>query len=103
VEKNLPPDVDLLKIDVPDDATPQTEWQLTRLARQRYYDPIAPQRESWSVPAQVGYKEAAILEPEASDSDVAVIRQKRLVSLTPLSLDLTSRADFEAIASILKG
>jgi broad specificity polyphosphatase/5'/3'-nucleotidase SurE len=51
----------------------------------------------------MGYKEAAILEPEASDSDVAVMRQKRLVSVTPISLDLTSRADFETIASILKG
>lgn len=103
VKKSLPPDVDLLKVDVPASATPKTKWQLTRLARQRYYDPVAPQRESWSVPAQVGYKAAAILEPEASDSDVAVMRQKRLVSVTPLSLDLTSRADFAAITSILEG
>ncbi len=103
VERPLPPDVDLLKVDVPDSATPQTGWQLTRLARQRYYDPVAPQRESWSVPAQVGYKEAVVLEPEASDSDVAVMRQKRLVSVTPISLDMTSRTDFATIEATLFG
>lgn len=102
VESPLPPDVDLLKVDVPSSATPKTAWQLTRLARQRYYDPVAPQRESWSVPAQVGYKEAAILEPEASDSDVAVIRQKRLISVTPISLDMTSRADFATLDAMLR-
>lgn len=100
VEKSLPSDVDLLKVDVPDSATPKTAWQITRLARQRYYTPVAPQRDSWSVPAQVGYKEVAIQESEASDSDVAVIRQKRLVSVTPISLDMTSRVDFLTLASI---
>jgi len=102
-EMDLPKDVDLLKVDVPSNATPQTAWQLTRLARQRYYDPVAPQRESWSVPAQFGYKAAAQQEPEASDSDVAVMRQKRLVSVTPISLDMTSRVDFAEIELILKG
>ena len=42
VEKSPFPDVDLLKVDVPSDATPDTPWMLTRLARQRYYDPVAP-------------------------------------------------------------
>ena len=88
------PDVDLLKIDVPDDATPNTPWELTRLARQRYYDPVAPKRKSWSIPGTVGYREAPDLKEESSDSDVFVIRNKRQVSVTPISLDMTSRVDF---------
>jgi 5'-nucleotidase len=88
------PDIDLLKVDVPGNATPDTPWEWTRLAKQRYYDPVAPERESWSIPGTVGYKEAPELKEEPSDSDVYVLRKKRLVSVTPISLDMTSRIDF---------
>ena len=97
MDKTPIPDVDLLKVDVPDSATPNTEWVLTRLARQRYYTPVAPQRKSWSEPGKVGYKEDPQLKEEPSDSDVYVLRQERLVSVTPISLDMTSRADFSEL------
>jgi 5'-nucleotidase len=103
LEKEMPQDVNLLKIDVPEDATLNTSWQLTRLARQRYYDPVAPQRASWAVPAKLGYKEAASWEEEASDSDVTVMRINRLVSVTPISLDMTSRVEFNHLDAILRG
>ena len=97
IEKKPAPDVDLLKVDVPSDANQDAGWELTRLARQRYYDPVAPERKSWSVPGTVGYREALALKEEPSDSDVFVLRDKRLVSVTPLSLDMTSRADFDTL------
>ena len=97
MEKSPFPDVDLLKVDVPGDATPETAWEWTRLAKQRYYDPVAPQRESWSVPGTVGYKEAPDLKEERTDSDVFVLRERRLVSVTPISLDMTSRVDFSEL------
>ena len=96
------PDVDLLKIDVPDNATIDTPWELTRLAKQRYYDPVAPERKSWSVPGTVGYKEAPEPEDEPSDSDVFVLRKKRLVSVTPISLDMTSRVNFDDLKFFFK-
>jgi 5'-nucleotidase len=91
------PDVDLLKIDIPDIATPETTWEWTRLARQRYYDPVAPERENWSEPGTVGYKEAPPVKEEPSDSDVFVVRNKRMVSVTPISLDMTSRITFSEL------
>lgn len=94
MEKPPFPNVDLLKVDVPEAATPDTAWEWTRLARQRYYDPVAPERESWSVPGTVGYKEAPPLEEEPKDSDVFVVRNKRLVSVTPITLDMTSKVNF---------
>ena len=97
MEKSPFPDIDLLKVDVPGDASPDTPWALTRLAKQRYYDPVAPERESWSVPGTVGYREATELEEESTDSDVFVLRKKRLVSVTPISLDMTSRVDFNEL------
>jgi len=97
LEKSPYPDVDLLKVDVPDNATPETAWALTRLAKQRYYDPVAPDRKSWSVPGTVGYIEAPEPEEEPSDSDVYVLRKKRKISVTPISLDMTSRVDFDEL------
>jgi len=93
------PDVDLLKVDVPSGATSETNWMITRLARQRYYDPVAPNRKNWSEPGSVGYKEAPNLIGEPSDSDVFAVRERRMVSVTPISLDMTSRVDFGELAN----
>jgi 5'-nucleotidase len=37
-------DVDVLKVEVPTEATPETPWQMTRLSRIRYYYPVHPKR-----------------------------------------------------------
>ncbi len=97
MERGPSPDVDLIKVDVPSNANPDTGWELTRLAKHRYYDPVAPERENWSVPGVVGYREAPDLKEEAPDSDVFALREKRLVSVTPISLDMTSRVDFDTL------
>ena len=102
LEKHLPPDVDLLKVDVPSKATRQTPWQVTRIAGQRYYVPVPPKRKSWDEPGGVDYAEAAILNGEHKDSDVYVLRVRREVSVTPLSLDLTSRVDFDELNRLLR-
>ena len=102
LEREPFPDVDLLKVDVPSDASPDTDWILTRLAKQRYYDPVAPVRKSWSVPGTVGYREVLDFKEEASDSDVFALREKRLVSVTPISLDMTSRVDFGTLERQLR-
>jgi len=103
LEKQFPSEVDLLKVDVPSNATRQTDWQVTRLARQRYFIPVAPKRKSWEERGPVDYQEAANLDNEREDSDVYVLRVKRLVSLTPLSLDFTARVDFEELNRLLRG
>ncbi|HET7143543.1 MAG TPA: 5'/3'-nucleotidase SurE [Anaerolineales bacterium] len=98
LEKKFPIDVDLLKVEVPSHATPETGWQTTRLSRQRYYQPVRADRESWDVPGSISYKESAALEYEEEDTDVYVLRKKKMVSVTPLILDMTARVslpDFE--------
>jgi 5'-nucleotidase len=98
----FPHDVDLLKVDVPCDATPDTPWGITRLSHQRYFEPMAPKRASWDVPARVSYR--AIDEPlvEPLDTDVYALRVSRIVSVTPLSLDMTSRIDLPAFERVLR-
>ncbi|MCX6035204.1 MAG: 5'/3'-nucleotidase SurE [Chloroflexi bacterium] len=102
LEKQFPPEVDFLKVDVPSNATRQTLWQVTRLAHQRYFIPVAPKRKSWEERGPVDYQEAANLDMEREDSDVYVLRVKRQVSLTPLSLDFTARVDFDGLDRLLR-
>lgn len=86
----LPHDVDVLKVEVPREATPQTRWAMTRLSRTRFYFPVASGRQDLSQPGPLGFRieiEHDRLEP---DSDVRAVLDS-VVAVTPLSLDLTSR------------
>ena len=102
LKKKFPPDVDLLKVDVPSDATVNTPWQLTRVSRQKYYESLAPIRKSWSERGALNYREAGIFDNEPEDTDVYVLKKKRLVSVSPLSLDLTSRVDFAELDRLMR-
>jgi len=100
LERGLPAGVDLLKIDLPSDATPETAWVWTQLSRQRYFLPTRPQRDSWLQPGTVGYEMRPDLEREPADSDVFVLSRKRLVSVTPLTLDFTARVEPAELARV---
>ncbi len=102
LEKKFPSDVNVLKVDVPADATVDTPWQLTRLSLQRYYEPLAPKRTTWTEPGLIDYREAGTLHDEPEDTDVHALRKKRIVSVTPLSLDLTSRVDFAELDKLMR-
>jgi 5'-nucleotidase len=102
LEKVFPSDVDLLKVDVPARATKQTPWQVTHIARQPYYVPVLRERKSWEEPGVVDYVEDAILDEEFKGSDVYVLRVRQEVSVTPVSLDLTSRVDPDELERILR-
>jgi broad specificity polyphosphatase/5'/3'-nucleotidase SurE len=49
----------------------------------------------------VGYRSADELGNEPPGTDVYALRIQRLVAVTPLSLDLTSRVDFELLKKSL--
>jgi len=102
MEQPMPRDVDLLKVEVPRDATPKTPWRITRLSRQRYYRPLPSGRRRLSEKRRLDYEiiiDCATLEP---DSDVHALQVDRVVSVTPLSLDLTSRVAFEELDKLLR-
>ncbi len=103
LEQRMPEDVDLLKVDVPCDATPQTPWEVTRLSRKAYFLPVTPQRATWDQPERVGYRRINEISGERLDSDVYALRVKRLVSVTPVSLDLTSRVNLRDFEQRLRG
>lgn len=98
-----PDDVDVLKVDVPMGATPQTPWRVTRLARRRVYWPTRPERVALQDVGRLGYEIKADAAESEPDSDAYTILQARLVSVTPISLDMTSRTDLFRFQQILSG
>jgi 5'-nucleotidase len=94
-----PPDVDILNVVVPAVATTNTPWRVTRLSRQNYFvnrmaTPTLASRIGDAV-CQYGY-DTTTLE---IDSDILAICNG-LVSVTPVSMDLTSRVELK---TFLKG
>jgi 5'-nucleotidase len=89
----VPDDVDVLKIDVPLNATPETPWKVTRLSRRRVYWPTRPERVALTDVGHVGYRFQSDPSEAEPNSDVYVVLHEKLVSVTPISLDLTSRTD----------
>ncbi len=98
----LPFDVDVLKIDVPDDATPETPWKLARASRQPYFVTIPPRRSDLTEPLRLDYRQLPHPEHCEADSDIYALVVERVVSVVPLSVDLTSRADFGEIEALLR-
>jgi 5'-nucleotidase len=95
-----PHDVDVVKIEVPADATPDTPWRITRVETEHYYIPVANPRPSWEAASQIGYTKVS--NPTANpDTDAGAV-VCGFVSVTPLSLDMTSRVDFGDLADLLR-
>jgi 5'-nucleotidase len=99
----LPPDAVALKVDVPSDATAETPWTLTRLSRSRYYVPEVPRRTSLSEAVQIPYGISFNPREVEKGSDAYALHVEHKVSVTPLSLDLTSRIGFAALEAALRG
>jgi 5'-nucleotidase len=99
----LPPDVDVLSVNVPEDATPATPWRVTRLSRRSYFSVRmnAPRPDSPIREQEVGVFLAK--EQMEHGSDIRALAHERVVSVTPLSLDLTSRVEPALLEGVLRG
>jgi len=104
LRQQLPFDVDVLKVDIPGDATPETPWRLTRLSRQPYYQMYwaADQPEDEAL-VRLDYEVHIRWDNLEKDSDIYAFAHDRIVSVTPLSLDLTSRTDLAQLDHLLHG
>ena len=89
-----PDDVSVLKIDVPATATRETPWRLTRQSRQHYYISIPTRRKNPDDPLTMDYDLRADINKVEPDSDIYAFVVDRIISVTPLSVDLTARISF---------
>lgn len=101
LEQRLPFDVDVLNINVPQNATPQTPWRLARLSRHRYFEPTAPDRSNGGT-GRPGYRLLSTPEVAEPHSDVHLLHVQGLVTVTPLSLDMTSRVDWGQLEELFQ-
>jgi 5'-nucleotidase len=102
LKDRFPTDVDILKVDIPCNATPETPWKITRVSRNRYYYPTVPKRESWNDPVVLGYEAIPNVDIDTQDTDVYALQTERLVSVSPISLDMTSRIDLSQFEKLLQ-
>ncbi len=102
--QTMPFDVDVLKVDVPAEATAETPWRITRQARQSYYKVYPPKMRLAPGPlAELDYGIEIDWDDLPQDTDVYVFARERVVSVTPLSQDLTSRTDVAGLERLLRG
>lgn len=99
---SLPFDVNVLKVDVPNTATSETPWKITRQSRERYFYPIPPKPETTEGSRNIGYEVRLPKDVIEPDSDIYAVLIDRIVSVTPLSVDLTSRVDFHSLESLIR-
>ncbi|MBP1910888.1 5'/3'-nucleotidase SurE [Thermococcus stetteri] len=99
LERGLPDGVDMLNVNVPSDATPETAIEVTRLARKRYCPTIEERIDPRGHPYYwiVGQKREEF-EP---GTDAYALKIERKVSVTPINIDMTARVDFEELKKIL--
>lgn len=102
LERPFPKDVDLLKVEVPAHATPQTPWRMTRLARHRYYLPQANRPGQWDEPFYMEGSPKVEQHEVDPDTDIHALLFEKVVAVTPLSLDFTSRVDLKRLEDDLK-
>ena len=98
-----PDDVDVLKIEVPEGATPETPWRVTRLSRRRVFWPTRPERLALTDEVRLAYEFRTNPSQAEPDSDVYAVLHDGVVAVTPLSLDMTSRTDLFRLWQMLQG
>lgn len=100
LDRSMPTDVDVLNVNVPASAARNTPWMMTRLSRRRYFLPLGPDRANGkNRPGYTVMNDPSLAE---QNSDIWALRVKGCVSVTPLSMDMTSRTDFGAVEENLR-
>jgi 5'-nucleotidase len=95
LERGLPPGVDVLNLNVPADATEDTEIVVTRLARKIFKTTVQERFDPRGRPYY--WIDGDLICCDAEGTDVQTIYQDHKISLTPLTLDSTARIDFKQI------
>lgn len=103
LNQGLPAGVDLLKIDVPAGATPETPWRAARISRQRYYQALASGRVRLDEQKGIRYQIKVYHENLEPDSDVHSLAVDKQVAVVPMTFDLTAAVALEEINQFFHG
>lgn len=87
----------LLKLEVPLDATPETEWQVCRMSTEQFYTVSAGGPRDWDRPHQLNWSMREDVERFEPGTDLYVVLVERKVAVTPMTLDMTAPIPFERL------
>ncbi len=90
----LPPGAQVINVNVPANATIRTPWRTTCASSQAYFHSIVNKGRF------AGYDVKVDLDTLEPDSDIHAIFVDHVVSVTPLTLDLTARVDLAALQKV---
>ncbi len=98
-----PADVAALKIDVPDSATTNTAWRITTQSKQSYYvSRSTAERQQPQDPCVLDYEVYIDYDHLEKDSDIFAFTVERIISVTPLSVNLTARGSIGSFETVLR-
>jgi 5'-nucleotidase len=100
LEKGLPTGVDILNINVPVDATEETEVVVTKLARKIFKTAVQERSDPRGRPYY--WIDGDLVCTEREGTDVRAIYQEGKISVTPLTIDNTARIDFSEISELVQ-
>ncbi|MCK5736139.1 MAG: hypothetical protein KAH21_06645 [Spirochaetaceae bacterium] len=103
ITSDWPKDVHIIKIDIPDTADENTPWVVCRQSREPgwwgYVPDASPQSPAGSTIGKRGPR------PEKTwndNDDMAGLLEKRIITITPLSVDMSSRVSLDEVDIILR-
>lgn len=85
----------VVNINVPSNATRETDWRVTRASHQAYFRSLVANGKF------VGYDVVIDAETLERDSDIYALHVDRVVSVTPLTYDLTAKVNLETFGKTL--
>ena len=97
-----PRDIAALKIDLPDTVTEETPWRLTTQSYQSYYISTHAQRQHPDDPIVPDYEVLIDYEQLEPESDIYAFAIDRVISVTPVSSNLTARISFREFDTLLR-
>jgi 5'-nucleotidase len=95
LKDGLPKGISVLNINVPDDATDETPIELTRQTRQNYFFFKKPNKRDFSEKLRLQVYEEIDMETLEKDSDLACLKVRRHISVTPLTWDMTANIQYK--------
>jgi len=100
-EGSLGEDVQVLKVEVPGNASISTPWEISRLSKKSLYIVKTAERSNLSNPGKLNWKIQPDFALFKEGTDAHTVFIKEHVAVTPLSLDMTSRIDLNELKRIL--
>ncbi len=96
-----PADVHIMKIDIPDSADLNTPWKVCRQSREPGWWGFVPDASPRSTAGStIGKRGPRPGESWDEDDDMAVLLGKREVTITPLSIDMSSRIALDEVGKL---